>query len=144
MQSCRTGVKHGTGTPVFQDDTGAFPYQPSTTAGTQDSSHSLFHHSVESLALSLSISPCLTLTIIYSLSGIVNQCVCVCVCVCVCEVWRVQGMRRVEHARAQGLGSLRTSSLPPQLPLSPPKQIIKIGRKARNCAASVFLFIYSY
>ncbi len=38
-------------------------------------------------------------------------CVCFCVCVCV-EVWRyerVQGMRRVEHVRAKGLGSLRAS-----------------------------------
>ena len=56
MQSCRTGVKNGTGTPVFQDDTGAFPYQPSKTAGMQDSLHSPFHHSVESLALSLDLS----------------------------------------------------------------------------------------
>ena len=72
-----------------------------------------------------------------------------CVCVCVCGhsntfVWRherEQGMRRVEHVRAPGLGSLR-GSLTPQLPLSP--ATTKIARKARNRAASVFLFIRSF
>ena len=75
--------------------------------------------------------------------------VCVCVCVCVCGhsntfVWRCereQGMRGVEHVRAPGLGSLR-ASLTPQLPLSP--ATTKIARKARNRAASVFLFIRSF
>jgi hypothetical protein len=63
--------------------------------------------------------------------------------VCV-EVWRyerVEGIRRVEHGRAQGLGSLRTSSLTPQLPLSPPIYVYIIGHKTRNCATSVLLIL---
>ena len=57
-------------------------------------------------------------------------------CVCV-EVWRyerVQGMQRMEHARAQGLGSLRTS-LTPQLPLAPAQG--KITRKRQGIALQV-------